>query len=141
MRLLCLAGFAILALSVTNKCLGQGKTTTMVGKWRLDVPASIKATKKSGNRDAISNANKLIADTQFEFMAGGTFQWTHGTDGRVWISKGEWNVKREAKGEVTVQFKYPDAENQARVVIHDKDALHFHFAETHPVCVYRRIAK
>ena len=109
----------------------QTLTTTMAGKWKIDVTASIRASEKTKNERAISGAKTLPDSVQGEFNSDGNFRW--GSSG------GQWSVKEELKDELQVVFRYPKFERPAKVKVVGKNSLHFHFRPDYPICVYQRV--
>ncbi len=109
----------------------QTLTTTMSGKWKIDVTASIEASKRTENERALSGARSLPKTVICEFLWDGTFTWGN--------AGGQWSVTNELEDGLRVKFQYPKFERSANVKVVDENTLHFHFRPDYPVCVYQRV--
>jgi hypothetical protein len=121
----------IVSLAFPGFACGQTLTTTMYGKWRIDVTASVEASEETKNERALSGAKSLPQTVQCEFLPSGVFTWGQ--------ASGRWSVIQEAEDEVEVLFRYPKFERPAKVRIVGRSTLHFHFRPDYPVCVYQRL--
>ena len=122
-------------------CTAQSLTTTLIGDWKIDVPASIEASREAGNDAAFNSSKSLPADVVARFNADGSFTWYSQNSGETDQSKGTWMATAEDKDRLHVTVKWPHVTRHPTVIIPDKDTLQFHFREGYPICVYKRVMK
>ena len=130
-RMASYCGVAVFFLFAPILSRAQTLTTTMAGKWKIDVTASIEASKMTKNEHALSSARSLPTTVKCEFLPDGTFTWGN--------SGGHWSVTKELESGLQVLFRYPTLERHANVKVVGQNTLQFHFRPDYPVCVYQRV--
>ena len=129
-------GLFVVALLATPPVQAQQLASKMAGSWKIDVPASVEASKATGNEEAASLARGLPTTVECRIQLDGTFRWRK--------ASGTWSVVKELKDGLKVEFLYQDAElkgvkRPATVKVVGDNTLHFHFDPSYPVCVYQRV--
>lgn len=128
----------VFVFSALDATLTDEREQSVVGYWRFDVAATIKATKAAKNPDAIASLTHVNPGVECQFRSDGTFSWHHPRSGKSTSYSGTWTAKKKAKKRMHVHLAYPSASNEVDAVVSRK-THQLTFSSEYPVCVFRRI--
>ncbi|MEQ8788999.1 MAG: hypothetical protein RIC55_21990 [Pirellulaceae bacterium] len=144
----CFAALSIFCLLTAASAWGQGATTSVYGKWRIDQQETREATRaKSPSVDVPVDVD---VDITVEFGRNGKLSLTYQQKeegAEVHQQRGVWEVQSEGRGRLKVElsiFGEDDAAPEKTLVeIHlvDAQTMQIHLTEEKHVLVMKRLSK